>query len=58
LGLHENLIYSSPVDSKDLIARIVDAAAAIKQGAGVFARKPKSLFRRSKGSAQALTVAM
>jgi hypothetical protein len=59
LGLHEILIYSSPIDPKeDLIARIVEAASTIKQGAGIFAGKPKSLFLLSKGSAQTVTEAM
>ena len=58
LGLHETLIYLSPVNSKeDLIARIVDAVATIRQADGIFARKRNYLLRRPKGSAQTVTVA-
>jgi hypothetical protein len=40
-------IYTSPLDSEgDLIARIVEAAAAIRQQTGIFERTRQSLLRR------------
>jgi hypothetical protein len=46
-GHIKTLIYTSPVDSEDdFIARIVEAAATIRQKPGIFGRTRQSLLRR------------